>query len=172
MNKGGLINDGIVWAILTKKLSEMDTTAGFLLDGYPRKMDQAIIMELSNFQYDLVINLKQHEEVIIAKLLGRRVCESCGANFNIAEVKFEGYNLPPRKPLKRGVCDVCQSKLSIRKDDSKKTIQKRLLEYKAHTLPLEEYFRNSGKLLEFVAYAGVSDFPKLLAEVKERLDIK
>ena len=57
-------------------------------------------------------------------------------------------------------------------NDSKKTIQKRLLEYKAHTLPLEEYFRNSGKLLEFVAYAGVSDFPKLLAEVKERLDIK
>lgn len=171
MNKGSLLNDGVVWAILTQKLSEMDTKKGFLLDGFPRKLDQAIIMELCKFQYDLVVNLKQHEDVIIAKLLGRRVCSACGTNFNIAEVNLSGYHLPSRKPKKRGICDNCDSKLEIRKDDSKKSIQKRLFEYKVHTLPLEEYFSKSGKLLDFTAYAGVSDFPKLLEQVKERLRI-
>ena len=150
----------------------MDTKSGFLLDGYPRNLDQAIIMELCKFPYDLVINLKQHEDVIIAKLLGRRVCTGCGENFNVAEVNFSGYNLPPRKPKKRGICDCCGCKLSIRKDDSKRTIQKRLFEYKVHTLPLEEYFSKSGKLLDFTAYAGVADFPQLLQEVKLRLNIK
>ncbi|OMJ81306.1 hypothetical protein SteCoe_18228 [Stentor coeruleus] len=172
MHKGALINDGIVWAILTKKVNSSNISEGFLLDGYPRKIEQALIMELCNFKYDLVINLKQHEEVIIAKMLGRRVCTSCGANFNIADIKFEGYSLPPRKPLKRGICDSCGGKLESRKDDTKKTISKRLFEYKVHTLPLEDYFAKTGKLYEFTAYAGVSDYPKLLEGVKERLEIK
>ena len=171
MNKGILLHDGIVWSILTQKFKELNTSSGYLLDGFPRRIEQAMMMELCNFEYNLVVNLKQHEDVIVAKLLGRRVCVDCGANFNIADVTHEGYNLPSRKPLKRGICDSCNGKLATRKDDSKRSIQKRLFEHKVHTLPLEEYFTSKGKLLDFTAYAGVSDFPKLLSEIKLRLKL-
>ena len=172
MNKGSLLNDGIVWSILTQRIKELNISSGFLLDGYPRTIEQALIMELSNFEYDLVVNLKQHEDVIVAKLLGRRVCSSCGTNFNIAEIKHQGYNLPSKKPLKRGKCDSCNGKLVPRKDDSRRSIQKRLFEYKVHTLPLEEYFEKKDKILEFTAYGGIDDFPMLLSEIKLRLGIK
>lgn len=171
MNKGRLINDGIVWAVLNNKLSQLDTSSGFLLDGYPRNIEQALIMEICEFKYDIVVNLKQDEEVIITKLLGRRVCESCGTNFNIAEVNFNGYNLPPRKPIKENICDKCNGKLTVRKDDLRETIEKRLLDYKNYTLPLEDYFKKQNKLLDFTAFEGVSDYPKLLVQIKERLNM-
>jgi adenylate kinase len=171
MQKGSLLNDGIVWAILARKIKETDMKNGFILDGFPRKLDQAFIMELSDFRYDLIVNLKQHEEVIIAKLLGRRVCISCGANYNVADIKFEGYNLPARKPKKNRICDCCGGKLESRKDDTKSTIKKRLKEYRDYTVPMEEYFQNGGKMVEFTTYAGVADYPKLLEIVKNRLGI-
>ena len=171
MQKGNLLNDGVVWAILAKKVRDTNMESGFILDGFPRKLDQAIIMELSDFHYDLIINLKQHEEVIIAKLLGRRVCTSCGANYNVADITYDGYNLPARKPKKPRVCDVCGGKLASRKDDTKSTIKKRLQEYKSHTVPMEEYYETSGKMIEFTAYGGVADYPKLLDIVKTRLSI-
>ena len=136
MNKGSLLNDGIVWSILTQRIKELNISSGFLLDGYPR------------------------------------VCSSCGTNFNIAEIKHQGYNLPSKKPLKRGKCDSCNGKLVPRKDDSRRSIQKRLFEYKVHTLPLEEYFEKKDKILEFTAYGGIDDFPMLLSEIKLRLGIK
>lgn len=169
MKKGELLNDGVVWAILNKKIKDTDMKTGFILDGFPRTFDQAVIMELSDFQYDLIVNLKQHEEVIIAKMLGRRICTSCGSNYNVADVIFEGYNLPPRKPKKVNICDNCGGKLAKRKDDTKKTIKNRLDEYNKHTVPMEKYFETKDKMIEFTPYAGVADYPKLLEIVKQRL---
>lgn len=170
MQKGALLNDGIVWAILTKKIRETDMNTGFILDGFPRTLDQAIIMELSGFQYDLIVNLKQHEVIIISKMLGRRICTSCGANYNVADVNFGGYNLPSRKPKKEKTCDKCGGKLAKRKDDTKKTIKNRLDEYHQHTVPMEDYFATTNKMIEFTPYAGVDDYPKLLDLIKQRLN--
>lgn len=171
VGKGTLINDGIAWAILSHTMSFTETSNGFIVDGYPRTLPEAEIMELSGFNYDCMISLTQHEDVILQKLLGRRVCEDCGTNFNVAEVKHEGYVLPARMPQLQGICDHCQGKLVKRADDSRRIIKRRQFEFKVKTAPLGEYFRNKGKMLEMDVYAGVNAFPILLEKVKERLGI-
>ena len=172
MQAGQLINAGLAWAILERKLRSADTTKGFILDGFPRTRIDAEILSISGVQLDLVINLKQSEEVVKAKLLGRRVCSGCGANYNVAEINFDGYQLPGRHPKAEGKCDLCHEKLMERADDTEETITKRLRVYKNETTPLEEYYEEQRNLLNFVAYKGVDDYPNLLKQLKEKLHIQ
>jgi adenylate kinase len=172
MQAGQLINAGLAWAILERKLRSADTTKGFILDGFPRTRIDAEILSISGVKLDLVVNLKQSEEVVKAKLLGRRVCRGCGANYNVAEINFDGYQLPGRQPKAEGKCDLCHDKLMERADDTEETIAKRLKVYKDETAPLEEYYGEQGKLFDFVAYKGVDDYPNLLKQLRERLNTK
>lgn len=169
VTKGKLINDGLAWAIMTQKLKDLDTSNGYIIDGFPRTITEAEIMEMCEFPYDLVISLNQHEDVIMAKTLARRVCTECGATYNLADIVHEGHILPSMKPKKPGKCDCCNGKLTIRKDDKKNIIQKRLFTFKVHTLPLENYYLGKGKLLKFSPYGGVADYPKFLEEVNNKL---
>ena len=121
----------------------------------------------NKIKYDLVVNLIQNDEVIIEKFFGRRVCKLCGESYNIANIKVEGYNFPPKKPLKQGHCDKCGGRLLKRKDDSKEVVVKRLIDYKSLAEPIELHFRKTGKYFEFTPYNGINDFPLRLDHIKK-----
>lgn len=169
VGQGKLINDGIAFAILKNKLKSVDTTNGVLIDGYPRTLAEAEIYDLEGLPQGLMVHIQQDEEVILAKLLGRRVCESCGANFNVADVTSRGYHLPPQLPKVEGVCDHCGGKLGLRKDDTKRVIKRRMFEFNVKTLPVEDFYRKKERLLVYSALKGVAGYPEFLSEVKSKL---
>jgi len=136
VNSGKLVNDELALQILKAQLK----SNSFLLDGFPRTQRQAELLKENGLDLDLVINLKQHEDVIVAKLLGRRVCNGCGENYNVAEITTPGYVLPSKAPAKEGVCDKCNAQLSTRADDEEAVIRKRLEEYRIKTQPLESIY--------------------------------
>src|SRR4030042_4406982 len=114
-NEGKLVPDEIVLNLLKERLSKPDCRNGFILDGFPRSIEQARKLE-GITKVDLVVNLAISEEGIILRLSTRRVCRKCGAIYNIRNVK----------PKVEGVCDKCGGELYQRDDDKTETIRKRL----------------------------------------------
>ncbi|XP_075485395.1 putative adenylate kinase 6, chloroplastic isoform X3 [Primulina tabacum] len=113
---------------------------------------------------DLVINLKLREEALIAKCLGRRICSECGRNYNVACIDIkdkDGSNrmyMPPLLPPSQ-----CESKLITRSDDTEEVVKERIRVYDEMSRPVEEFYRNCGKLLEFDLPGGIPEsWPKLL----------
>ncbi|MDP2905382.1 MAG: adenylate kinase [Candidatus Omnitrophota bacterium] len=135
MERGALVPDELVAQMLIVRFSQPDVKTGFILDGYPRNMSQAGVLEgilkQNNMSIDLVVSLDSSEPVIIQRLSGRLVCSKCGENFH-------AVNMPP---LKQGLCDKCGSKLYQRADDKEETIRKRLAVYANETAPLLEYYQ-------------------------------
>ncbi len=138
MFKGVLVPDEVVKEVIEKKLPAED----FILDGFPRNIQQVemleSILEKKGVYLDRVIYLKVSREVIIERLSGRRVCKNCGALYHIK-------TMPPKK---EGICDRCGGELIIRKDDSAETIKKRWQVFIENSLPMVDYYRNKGLLLE------------------------
>lgn len=161
MDKGELVPDSLVNQLIQKRIIQTDEKNGFILDGYPRNIQQAIELDkvLVNNQQeiDLVIYLEANEKVIIQRLAGRRLCSSCQANFHL-------QNMPPKK---EGICDYCGGKLYQRVDDNEETIKNRLKVYQQTALSLIDYYRNKNKLQHFLANeeAGI-----VLKEILERLN--
>lgn len=138
--RGNLVPDEITIGLVRERLSREDCRRGFLLDGFPRTLVQAegldaLLKELGG-GLDRVFYMKTHQDVILQRLGGRRVCGACGATFHVA-------NVPPKR---EGVCDVCGGALAQRKDDSEETILNRLKVYEAQTAPLIDYYRTRGVL--------------------------
>ncbi|KAF9595201.1 hypothetical protein IFM89_037787 [Coptis chinensis] len=165
VNQGKLLSDEIIFSLLSKRLEagEGKRQPGFILDGFPRTIRQAEILEEVT-DVDLAINLKLREDVIIEKCLGRRMCRQCGGNFNIASIDIKGENgsrgmymaplLPPPS---------CESKLITRSDDTEEVVKERLRIYNETSQPVEEFYRRRGKLLEFDLPGGIPEsWPKLL----------
>jgi len=140
MERGALVPDELVAQMLIVRFSRGDVKIGFILDGYPRNLAQAGVLEeilkTNAMDVDLVVSLDTSEPVIIQRLSGRLVCEKCGANFH-------AVNMPP---LKVGLCDKCGAKLYQRADDKEETIKKRLAVYANETAPLLEYYQAQKKL--------------------------
>ncbi|XP_051120134.1 probable adenylate kinase 6, chloroplastic [Andrographis paniculata] len=165
VNQGKLISDEIIIDLLSKRLEDAQTKGdtGFILDGFPRTVRQAEILE-GVTDIDLVINLKLREEALIAKCLGRRICSECGRNFNVAcvDIKSEdgnpGMYMPPLLPPPQ-----CTSKLTIRSDDTEEIVKERLRVYNDMSRAVEEFYQRRGKLLEFDLPGGIPEsWPKLL----------
>lgn len=140
MNKGSLVPDVLVTQMLKERINEAGGEAGFILDGYPRTINQAevldsILKEKKN-AVDIVIYLDTSEKVIIQRLTGRLVCSNCGFNFH-------KKNMPPKKDM---LCDKCGSMLYQRPDDKEETIRKRLEVYEKEAEALIRYYKNQGKL--------------------------
>ncbi|KAK8659936.1 hypothetical protein V6N13_030126 [Hibiscus sabdariffa] len=165
VNQGKLVSDEIIISLLSKRLKagEAKGESGFLLDGFPRTTNQAEILE-GVADIDLVVNLRLPESVLIEKCLGRRICGQCGKNFNVASIDVKGLNgspgismaplLPPSS---------CMSKLVTRSDDTEQVVKERLRIYNEKSQPLEDYYRNQGKLMEFDLPGGIPEsWPKLL----------
>ncbi len=140
MNQGGLVSDDLVTLMLTDRLSKPDAKNGFILDGYPRNLNQAKVLDKilqeKNTCLSFVVYLDTSEPVIIQRLTGRLVCRECGANFHIT-------NMPPKV---KGACDNCGGVLYQRDDDKEATIRKRLEVYKKEVADLILYYDESGKL--------------------------
>ncbi|KAK4801173.1 hypothetical protein SAY86_021660 [Trapa natans] len=165
VNQGKLVSDEIILSLLSKRLvtGEAKGESGFILDGFPRTIKQAEILE-GIIDIDLVVNLKLREDVLIEKCLGRRLCSQCGKNFNIASINVKGENgypaismaplLPPES---------CMSRLITRADDTEKVVKERLRIYNEKSQPVEDFYRSRGKLLEFDLPGGIPEsWPKLL----------
>lgn len=145
MNKGLLVPDDLVTEMIIKRIDNSDALGGFILDGYPRNIKQAISLDESlkirNKTIDFVIDLAASEPVIIQRLSGRLVCSRCNGNYHIK-------NMPPKTT---GICDSCGSPLYQRLDDKEETIRKRLEVYKKESAPLIQYYRTKQKLYQVCA---------------------
>jgi len=138
MEAGELVPDELVREMILERIKKPDVSAGFILDGYPRNVNQA--MELDRMlgslskKIDLVVNIVISDEEIIRRLTGRRVCDLCG---RVTHVEYEPQ-------LDSDVCDVCGGELKTRTDDSLEAIKNRLKVYYSQTLPVLDYYRAKG----------------------------
>jgi adenylate kinase len=134
IDKGQLVPDELVLELLGERLQQPDTKGGFLLDGFPRTVPQAKVLDqmLSSTgkKLDRILVLDAPEEELVRRISGRRTCESCQATFHVES-----------KPSKvQGVCDRCGGVLIQRSDDSEEIIRNRLREFGAKTKPVVDYF--------------------------------
>jgi len=161
-DRGELVGDDIMSEMLRARLAKPDCGKGFLLDGYPRRVSQAESLERIQ-PLDLVLNITLREDVLVEKISSRRVCNQCGANYNIANIQQGEINMPPLLPKVAGVCDKCGGKeLVQRSDDTVATVRERLGVYKAQTLPLIQFYGQRNLLLNFDVKKGISDLPDIL----------
>ncbi|XP_009357608.2 probable adenylate kinase 6, chloroplastic [Pyrus x bretschneideri] len=165
VNQGKLVSDEIIINLLSKRLeaSAAKGETGFILDGFPRTIRQAEILE-GVTDIDLVVNLKLREEALLAKCLGRRICSECGGNYNVASIHIKaedgnpGMYMAPLLPPPQ-----CALKLITRSDDTEEVVKERLRIYNDMSQPVEEFYRSRGKLLEFDLPGGIPEsWPKLL----------
>lgn len=140
MTSGRLVPDDTVEEVVRTRLDLHDWNHGFVLDGFPRTAPQARFF-LESYDVDAVILLVVREEVVKKRILGRRLCEKCGEDFNI-------HFSPPKA---EGVCDTCGGLLVAREDDTAEAIDLRLSEYRAKTEPIIEMFRNKERVIDILA---------------------
>ncbi len=151
LKEGKLVPDEIVTEVVRKRLSEPDVKKGFILDGYPRTVNQAKELE-KMAKIDAIINIIAPEEILIEKISARRICRNtkCDGNYNIADIRktINGieYILPPLLPKKPGICDKCGSELYQREDDKPEVVKKRLEVYKKQSKPVIDYYKKKGNI--------------------------
>ena len=136
MDAGKLVPDEVIIGIITERLAEDDCKNGYILDGVPRTIAQAEAMEKAGINFDAVVSIEVADEVIMERMSGRRVCESCGASYHLVAV-------PPKVA---GVCDSCGGKIVQRKDDAPETVKDRLAVYHKETEPLKDFYAQRGLL--------------------------
>ena len=136
MDAGALVPDEVIIGIINDRLQEPDCANGDILDGVPRTIAQAEAMEQAGISFDAVVAIEIPDEKIVARMGGRRVCESCGASYHIV-------NIPPKT---EGACDVCGGQLVQRKDDNPETVRDRLAVYHKETEPLKGCYEARGIL--------------------------
>ena len=136
MDAGKLVPDEVIIGIITERLAEDDCKNGYILDGVPRTIAQAEAMEKAGINFDAVVSIEVADQVIMERMSGRRVCESCGASYHLVAV-------PPKVA---GVCDSCGGKLVQRKDDAPETVKDRLAVYHKETEPLKDFYAQRGLL--------------------------
>ncbi len=164
MDQGTLVPDELVIDILKTRLEEADCKEkGFLLDGFPRTLAQAEVLndylQSAGANINKVINLHVPDEEIMARAINRRTCSN-------AECK-EIYNLRDNAPKVDGICDKCGSPLFVRDDDNEVTVTNRLTTYHNQTEPLIEYYTEKGVLATIVGQEDIND---TIALVKAELE--
>lgn len=161
MDKGLLVPDEVVVGMVEERLKKDDCKRGFILDGFPRTVDQADALEKTvqrmNKVLSRVILVNVDEEELVRRLTGRRVCEKCGA----------GYHVIFDPPKKEGICDKCQGRLYQRDDDKEATIRNRLKVYTNQTAPLIEYYEKK-RLLSMVD--GMGSIEEILGRINRTLE--
>lgn len=153
IDKGQLVPDEVTNGLVKERLQEPDAVKGFLLDGYPRTLDQAkeftkILNDL-NINLDAAINLEIESSEIVKRVVNRRMCK-CGAT----------YNIITNPPKVEGICDVCGQPLYTRKDDNEETILSRLSVYEEQTKPLIDYYKALDKVVSVSSNQSIDNVVK------------
>jgi adenylate kinase len=134
VESGGLVPDKIVAAMVSKRLGQPDCKTGFILDGFPRTINQAELLKKAlaenNSKIDAVVLFKSRDELLLQRLTARMACPKCGKD----------YNKIFSPPEKKWICDTCEVELTQRKDDILETAKSRLDLYKKETAPLIEFY--------------------------------
>ena len=147
IKKGTLLPDDVVMALVAERLKGDDCQEGYILDGFPRTLVQAQIMDETDILVDRVIDIEVSDEAIVKRMAGRRVCNQCGAAFH---TKFN----PPKTA---DVCDICGEALSVRADDAPEVVLKRLVVYHEQTEPLKSFYEERGLLKCVNSEVGVDE---------------
>lgn len=142
IDQGNLVPDEVVVGMVKDRLSQSDCEKGFLLDGFPRTLDQAKALDQTlaslGIKLDGVVNISVPREKLMERLTGRRICRDCGASFHVI------FN----KPKEEGKCDSCGGELYQRSDDNEESVGKRLDVYTQETQPLIDYYKEKGLLAD------------------------
>ena len=161
IDSGELVPDEVTNGIVKERLQKEDCNKGFILDGYPRTLDQAESLDDNlkelNRKLDLVIYTKVKESELIKRLTGRRICGDCGATYHVE------FN-PPEVDA---VCDKCGGDLIQREDDSKETVEKRINVNKENTKKLISYYTDKDILIEIDAEQDINQVSTDIIEVIE-----
>lgn len=140
MDRGELVPDELTVRILLDRVAQADCEKGYVLDGFPRTIPQAEVLDQEltkrNEKIDFAINVEVPDENIVRRMSGRRACTSCGATYHLVHI-------PPKK---EGLCDKCGNGLVLRDDDKEETVKNRLNVYHDQTQPLIEYYSGKGVL--------------------------
>ena len=151
IDQGNLIDDETTKTLLLKEFNDIETN--FILDGYPRNIDQAntleeILIDTNQTNY-VAIYLDIDKQTAMERALGRITCDSCGASYNIYYDKL--------KPSVDGICDKCNSELAQRNDDNEETFNKRFDTFLEKTKPLTDFYQNLDKLKSVKVMAEKAD---------------
>lgn len=142
MDQGQLVPDELTVKILLERVAAKDCSEGYVLDGFPRTIPQALVLEKALDELedgiDYAINVNVPDENIVKRMGGRRACAACGATYHLE-------NIPPKT---EGICDHCGKELILRDDDKPETVQKRLQVYHEQTQPLINFYAEKGVLKE------------------------
>ncbi len=154
---GQLVPDAVVIGIIQERLALADCANGFILDGFPRTIPQAEALEEMGVTIDKVVDIEVADDIITARMSGRRVCPKCGAPYHIDSLK----------PKKDGICDKCGTELQQRKDDKPETVADRLKVYHEQTEPLKDFYAKRGTLKEVDGLGSVDEITKRVKDALE-----
>ncbi len=160
MDAGGLVTDDVTNEMVKDRLSQPDVAPGFILDGYPRTVNQAqyfdLLLRSIGRTIDKVLSYEVAEEMVIERISGRRSCPKCGAVFHVSQ----------NPPKRAGYCDRDVTPLVQREDDKPENVRKRLQEYGTKTEPLKRFYRERGLVAEI---EGVGSPEGILAATRKAL---
>ncbi|HEX9974740.1 MAG TPA: adenylate kinase [bacterium] len=151
MERGELVPDDVMIGLIQQRLTDADCENGFILDGFPRTVAQAVALDhyLENLSkpVNAVLALEVPESEIITRLTSRRVCRNCGKDYNVITNPAPSDNK----------CEVCKGDVVQRGDDTEDTVKRRLKVYDEKTMPLQRYFKKQGKLKIFEATGTIAE---------------
>ncbi|BDG06751.1 adenylate kinase [Anaeromyxobacter oryzae] len=160
MDAGGLVTDDVTNEMVKDRLSQPDVAPGFILDGYPRTVNQAQYLDLLlrslGRTIDKVVSYEVAEETVIERISGRRSCPKCGAVYHVSQ----------NPPKRSGYCDRDVTPLVQREDDKPENVRKRMQEYGTKTEPLKRFYRERGLVAEI---EGVGTPEGILAATRKAL---
>ena len=159
MNRGELVSDELVVAMIKERIAAQDCQAGFALDGFPRTIPQAeSLVAIDPSSQEVVLDIQLPDELVVERISARRICSQCG---NI-------FNLRLKVPAVENVCDLCGGELIQRKDDTPEVISRRLRVYRELTLPLVKYYSDRQVYFPIEGEGRVED---VFSQVSAVLDV-
>ena len=155
MDRGELVPNDVVIALLKDRTSQPDCASGFILDGFPRNIPQADALADMGIEIDRVISIEVEDQAIVDRMSGRRTCPDCGASFHILYKTSEGDTT---------ICNSCKGKLIRRSDDAPEVVLSRLKVFHDQTEPLKDYYSKKGILKLVIGQEKVEDTTSLTFE--------
>lgn len=160
MDQGLLVPDELTCGLVVDRISQEDCKNGFMLDGFPRNINQAEQLDKylneAGLKLDKIVNIEVDKSILVGRAVGRRICKACGATFHVE------FN--PTKV--EGVCDKCGEPLHQRADDNEETVSRRIQVYLDETKPLVGYYSEQGIVADI---NGDQDIDKVFADIVESL---